>query len=487
MTADLPVTTLSHRQDDGELGSLAGLIRLKMFRAKPRCKKYFYMPSTELRPSKLVRVEQSRFVICQHLPREELNGNNSTGDPHASASWATWRSSHLSPPLKTAPDRELDLLGIFLKRIRPICISLFVLLSLFTSRVADAAIDKAQVSAWLQEQIDGQFGLEKYPNLYFRLTVTMPPQWSAAELAAVQKEVEGKPDHPKRFELQAEILRVKNNGERTIYTVWRNDANNWRVNSDSPEQPDIRFNDVYAGPDLAWQMNPRQLTVIDPREGWPHEYELNTYLNAPLKYFLDLSAGGLARPKVAEARLKDVSLQGTSWSCIVEQPNYALRVAGTWNEQLQRGFVSDTTVVKSTRQPDSVGRKRTFGTWNESSIPGLWIASKVTESNSNGRVFSEAQVEEIRPQKGNELAGLKQLPDPAGSDPIRGQITFFNVRDYRPGVGKETYPRHVGAAPTVLEINPKETDRLRTVGWVVLGLLVVGLIGYRVRGSFRVA
>lgn len=348
---------------------------------------------------------------------------------------------------------------------------------------AVAAEDTAALTRWIQDEIRGRSSLDEQRELFIKMKLTMPNLLKPAEIEKLQKEIASKPDHPGNRQLVNELRKQANGADVITYSVWWKDAKSSRVNSDSNSPERFPFNDVTVTPNLAWQLNSSQLTVVDPREGWPAGYPLEAFTNTIRNLFHEL-AGSLGRGKDMQVEVKNVRLNGDAWSALLDQKGYAVQFKGTWDAKNKRGFVSECEVTKS-EEPDSVGSKFAFEAWKETLIPGLWVSSKVTEFGPNGRVISIAEIPEVRALESGDFDRVSQLPDASGSDPLRGTVTVSTVKDYRPGIGTETYPKQVGSVPKILENTPRENGRLQTMGWVFLGVLVVGLVGLRVRSMSK--
>lgn len=329
-----------------------------------------------------------------------------------------------------------------------------------------------EIEAWLRQRV----------TLIRTFTPPRDTKWacvfstdplSDAELASLQNQVKDRPEHPRAAELHAEErIRASPNALST-WTLHYASPELWRVSEDQPFS-DVRYADCGIAVDALWTLTSHSLSLADPRAD-----EAQTRLTESEDLLRDMVSQGLSLfGDLAAAKELSVEAQsGDTWKAV------ALYASGGRVEAYVRA-ASDGAEPKVTKvtgyragEPIACSCVEVLE-YRDEPLLKMVVAAKAR------RVVGRSAVVELRPgelELESKIGEVARMPNPTGSDPVRGRLTVVAVNDLRSSqmrlrnrVGdawKETY---------LLDVQRSEYS-LRLYGWIGAGLIVAVLVGIRIR------
>lgn len=369
-------------------------------------------------------------------------------------------------------------MAIIRTSVLAICASLMTNPSLVAAQSA-ASPSEATVMEWVKAEWARSADPLALPGMQIDIdTIENYPPVDPAKLEAMRREVEGHPDHPKRWEIQQIEHEAATSGKIGKNSLWLWSTNNWRANSTSPLGS---FFDVVVTPDVAWQLNPTQLQIYDPgatRPGQDPAAFRFTWANL----ICVLHFGGFNGDTPVSLAPVSVHKVGDRWSMEAKGSNgLIIKYLLKWDATNNRAFVEeyfDSIPSDTTHDED---RRVVLSDWKKIGPKGLWFASRATFTTTQGftsRIMNLSQISEC---SNEQFAALTAVPTPAGTDPARGTPTFKSVYDYRPNVARATElhgdtQRDFAIAPIQ---RPTSATTWRLYGWAVLAIAVVCLVSIR--------
>jgi len=341
----------------------------------------------------------------------------------------------------------------------------------------------AAVTGWIDQQASSgaDYGESRFEIVYQR---RLYPATSAAQVAALEREVAGKPDHPLHGQLETAKRRLEKPDEIVVHVHWESPVS-WRLSTTYKyEDKELPYADFAVTADGAWALTAQQLTIVDPKSFPPNQ----DYLSLVTEFETvaqDILFGGLSLPKRLGLTRGPVVMNGDKWECTFSNPDRTYTFRGTWDETAARGFVTSYRLVRGP-DPAFVGTERVMSGWARHG--DLWIAADAIEHRPDGRPTASTKFVSIRPLTKSDFQTATATPKVDGADVLRGPVTVARVYDLRPGRMEASFPTDPERAPVSLE-EPGETTSLRRAGWVTAGVLVLvfaGLIGRRLRRSSSV-
>ena len=149
----------------------------------------------------------------------------------------------------------------------------------------------AEVERWFRQELArAATPLAGLKNIQLTYRVEKPSELTAAELAEVQREIAGKPDHPKRMIAERSERRLRDGDETERYTLYLRSPDEWRVGHD---YLGTKYFDCAAVPGLVWGFSNGQLTLLDPAGGFPPARDYRELGITPKNDVARLRFGGL--------------------------------------------------------------------------------------------------------------------------------------------------------------------------------------------------
>lgn len=348
------------------------------------------------------------------------------------------------------------------------------------SGAAQPTSDEKDLAAW----IEGEWGAARELPASAADCVLTYQAWTyntadPAAIAALEREVAGHPEHPRRFELE-NMLRRRQNGPDTLRCkLWWGDAKLWRLNTSISYLPEMPYADCAVGPEGAWMLGTTQLTIIDPAGGNAGNYDA-VLPNAGFQSYVNLAFhGGFDRYKGACQPGASALADDGRWSMEAASKNGAVALVyrGRWRADLHRGFVDSIECVKAV-VPSAIGERWEFADWELLPAPSVYAARTVKhfEPRADKPRAAWQLLDCVRVDR-EKIEEAAAVPRADGVDIERGKLTYTRVFDAR------TYadlPIATVSGPVLDLGEGRGTESgqsvARVFGWVLAGGLIIVLI-----------
>jgi len=331
---------------------------------------------------------------------------------------------------------------------------------------------RAAVQRWLDAAWDEAQQLEAIDGFSIRWRIEdryVPPP---SELSAMKADLEDKPDHRDRWKLDVYLRRSREGPDIQRYELWIRGWNAWRINM---TMADGNWWDKTWAPRRAWSLTPRALVISDPRLGTSATEPIVTNRSAFMPQLTLLLHGGLGLARTmglterapVEASDEDWSFTAETGGPVPPEERMRVRFSGRWDASLGRGFVEDVRVVQS---PSNARSRWRIEGWALDEAIGRHVASRVhyTAPGFDRLIIYEGS--QADPPGG--FAALTALPEPGGSDVIRGEIDPPAVQDLRSG---ETRVRDAAGRITVTK-NDGQPQLARRTPWRWIGIVLLAAV-----------
>ncbi|MCL4740593.1 MAG: hypothetical protein KJZ54_00155 [Phycisphaerales bacterium] len=299
---------------------------------------------------------------------------------------------------------------------------------------ADDTLERLE--SWLSRAWEEAQTLPSIPDASLRWRVEDRYVPTQAELDALRNEVAGRPDHPKRPQLNIYERRLRDGPDVVHYELWLDGETRWRLNTNFPPGfLDGGYIDTAWAPGSAWKLAPRGLTIA---ESSPETESAQTLLSSRSTFTSHVSrlldgGMGVARTMRLTERAEPV-LDGTRWSVVASSEPIAsgvrrrVRFSGVWDRDADRGFVRAAEVIES---PSNSQARWDIDSWIYDDTLGRHVATTIryrADGVDQRIVFEGAGV---IPKGG--FDALTRTPRPGETDPIRGRVDPPAVRDHTRG------------------------------------------------------
>ncbi|MCC6716060.1 MAG: hypothetical protein IT496_12565 [Gammaproteobacteria bacterium] len=336
------------------------------------------------------------------------------------------------------------------------------------------------VQQWLDASIHEAAAFPSLGNgsVSWRLEISDvgPPE----RVAGLRQQVSGHPDHPMKWQLDAWDRHAKGHPDVMGRRLWSQGPGHFRINYE-PLPHD--FTDVCVTPEVAWQLSPTTLVVVDPSHGYPQEANLGGQEKLVLNEIGLLLWGGLHLVTVSEMQAGVARLDGEHWEMAAQSresyqgASVELTYRGRWDRGLGVGFVDSMSITKNPVKKDTVGTVTLLSGWSWDENVAHWIAAKAVERAPSGGVN---RTEVLEGSSANPaFQTVVTLPDMKSPDPVRGAPTFKSIMDFRTGIA--TMPSTDGGVTHARLSAPSPSGGAwrRWAGWLVAAGLVGLLVWIR--------
>ena len=341
--------------------------------------------------------------------------------------------------------------------------------------------DESALRRWLDARLEEAEGFAGLPGLRFDCVVRIPPpvELSAAEIAAIEAEVAGKPDHPKRSLLESHREGQKAAGAGAKTTIWLHSDAVWRWNR---EVQAGEYFDTGRLDDDQWRLAPTQIAIHSVsapalRAGEGTLEGVRAGAEWLVRVILHAGFGGRGTPPYT---VQSVSVDATTWTADLRaEPGIATWVVG--------GFESGEPVIRRVEYrasplPQWVGGRAEFGGWRYDEAVKRVIPSWAAQYFGGGKLFRRVDEVRFAAVDPAQVRALCAVPSVVKGDMLRGALDRVRaVNDWRPGrMGKDLL-----ASGQVQERVPLPDPRApetawRWIGWTVGGGLLLGVIVRRI-------
>ena len=345
---------------------------------------------------------------------------------------------------------------------------------------ADTPTFESRVRTWLERQLAQPPAIQRLRDLKISYTSREFPRLTKAEYDLLVIESKKRSDPDDDIKLQIDAVPQRLGFDTFEHTVWWEGTGSWRFNTSYPNNDKTRYHDVSVTKHAAWQVTPKQLTVLDPSRPAPNSYDLASVeqqINSDISQLIDAWINS-ALAQVAV--LTEVAVSGPNWIAEIQGGVFSQRVSGRWDSELNRAFVQRTVMLK-TPHPDGPGLSMEYFDWTP--LPensGTWIARRMVQRKPDGRNSRELVVASVAGLDKAEFKSVTTPPSPTGSDPVRGKLTVTTVYDF--GQGVRTSVDQTASSQTQTGVLPRLADEemvWQRIGWFTLAGVVAFLVGTR--------
>lgn len=338
---------------------------------------------------------------------------------------------------------------------------------------------------WFEQAWSDADSIPKLDTLGFKFRVDkvfIPPE---PELQALREAIKGHPDHPARDKLPQYERARSGSPDASVFTVWRRGPAEWRINEDYIGWMPIKFQDECVTGEHAWGLNPRQLTLVDPKRAYPEGHEFNATEPRVMQDMLFLLTGGLHVAKQFKCVPAEFSCSRSTWEVRLIGEHITFTARGRWDAEADRGFVDELKSVAAPGAPSEVGTKYVSDSWSELAELTHWTAANVTEVSPSGVPRRVIRFVELETPPVGGFDALVAKPSPQHPDAIRGDPTFVGVHDFS-GASSRMFAKVEDVWKTIPgAAGSSNEERLRDMGWWMLGLVTVGLVSVKVRRMLK--
>lgn len=342
-------------------------------------------------------------------------------------------------------------------------VTILVSLSLCPAQVAEA---RQPVAEWLASEWKAAQQLPDLGGKGFRYKTEMYAVLSAAELRALESQVQNKPEHPRRHELLAEKGRAAR-GPDVFRTCIFSDGAGWRYSFDSSSRS---FIDAALTGSQAWQLTQDSLSLADPLAARDHQNPQTWIAGHESVFVLELGSllhGGFSMGRVSQVVPGPIHVRDNRWSFEAAAPQmdgdgrplFAVEFKGRWDDSAQRGFVESCIITRHTDKKH-LGSTTRYVDWKLAPELGLWVASRAEEVDPKGKVWRAIVFDGVLETR-KSFVELTQAPSPGWADPLRPLPNLTAVADYRTGTLTRT--REDGTEDSVALPG---VERQASLGWI---------------------
>jgi hypothetical protein len=365
-----------------------------------------------------------------------------------------------------------------------IAVSVFGLCALLCR--AAPADEASDVRAWLEAEFERSRAHITLGDVRLDFRRVWPPLLSDAELEAMERRVEGRPDHPDRRVLEEE--RRRRAGEAyEDFSVWYPSEGVFRINKTMPTRETLGYTDQASTPEgSSWSMTPAQLNVVTKGQA-PPGYDYAGSESTVAHFVSMFRFGGVRKAPGVEIEIEDVQRSGgesytaevrfeTEWGAT--RFRYDLR----WDDGLARGFVTERILVGAESEDfaDQIGSGARYRDWRMDPTLGEFLAGRIERLSAGGSLEEVLTLSGAEQEPPGFVERVTAVPDVRGDDPIRGGVTVTSVYDHRKGKERAYEMSPEREAFGEWSLSARAERGMRWAGWLTLVGLALALVGYRV-------
>jgi hypothetical protein len=317
-----------------------------------------------------------------------------------------------------------------------------------------------------------------------------PPFLSDREFEQVAKEIEGKPEHPKRFGYETELRRRRDGPDRKRMTIWYGGEGKWRVNHDDlfESHPGFRASyDVGNTEGLHWHYVPvkgqrhMQISRIDDPPVQPRL----SIIAADRIAFISLCwmiDGPFVDNYAISMHVTSAKSRHATIDWIIESDEgvgFSVRGRkGSSSDQIR----FETITHRSPNNPFD-GHTFTIVDWQSHDFLSRVIGHRA--ESSNGRTpYEFITLVSIEPVDQSDIESVTAVPTATGEDPVRGTPEPgdpLEVIDFRSARGTSTLVSgSVPGAVRDIGVTNRGWWSLNRLGITLLVGIVTGLVVFRI-------
>jgi hypothetical protein len=319
-------------------------------------------------------------------------------------------------------------------------------------------------------------------NIHVQYHDLLYPSMTDEGLRAAQSAIEGKPDHPLRYQVEPELRRRSKGPDRVDFEIWFQRSGTWRYNLTDHAQN--LYVDQAATPSEAWSLMPMTLAVVEIGPNAPPNRNYAGSESSLSQAISEFVWAKLGMGKAIGAVPQGATVTQSGWTATAVAPTgYSWRGTGRLSDDAGRLLLEKGEILQAPNFPDEVGKTVSFLEWKLVESIGHWMCHRIEDRTADGRLVKVRILDSAKALDTSRIAELTRVPPVDGADIIRGKTTFASLLDYRRDAEKMTTFTPQGAVETPIppsELGHANSEQLRTTGWVVMGTILLALIGFRI-------
>ncbi len=336
---------------------------------------------------------------------------------------------------------------------------------------------REQFESWYKDEWSKAQEYPPIDGLMVEYTSTSYKKPLAAEyVARMRRAIEGHPDHPDRAKVKEYEWYQKDGPGVVTYRVWSEGKGRWRRSVDYYNHftETMPFFDIVIvdNANLAWSHVKQELSLFSPASGFPEGRDYTVYEGQFVLEIKQFVHGGL--DSITSDRINEYHADGRRIRATVgssESSGVSAEIEILWDSSAGRGFVQ--SLRYRTAGGDYAGRRFTFDGWRFDNELQTWLATTVTEFNSDEtprRIMRFTGARIVTPEEFDAVIRPPTILEP---DAVRGAANYTAINDYRGG-----QTRIVDISSAEAPVSPAQVQRLvRTSGGGRLGVyFVVGAV-----------
>lgn len=341
------------------------------------------------------------------------------------------------------------------------------------------------VETWLRSELapkEWTFGDSPVRIEYRELRGSM---LSTEELAALGREIEGKPDHPRRAEYERELGRRDHGPDVRAVKFWFAPGIGWRESKSMTSGGQDTYLDTASTDEYTWIMSPKVMSAVDTKGARPKGRNYESAIDTVVIEAGLFTDRGLSYLRSGAAKFERATGDASSWKAVArfDRTNIEIEIVGAMSNG--RFVINAIRPVAPNPEYADAGGYR-FG--GEVEIVKGIVGSPLIEAlDASGKVLRTLEWVDRAGVSEDDVRRVLAVPRFDGEDPVRGKATYEKEDDFRASEQRQTVrtgPGQIVEKP--LSSGAESGMRLRFAGWVLLGALVILLLILRRRVSASV-
>ncbi|MEO1460141.1 MAG: hypothetical protein AAFV49_21575, partial [Pseudomonadota bacterium] len=315
------------------------------------------------------------------------------------------------------------------------------------------------------------------------------------ELEQLRLQIDGRPEHPLRFEYEEARRRIEHGPDIVSVRAWLGDRGTSRISL----TPEIGRGIEYGITERHfWALEGDWLGIHDPDRGIPDGRDYRGQDLQIRSQFEEFRAGGPLRLLgSAGFRLESATGHEDRWEVVIESANGLASVILVGHRDARFGYLPSTLTFLSrldSNQRFVVTSQTRRTDWTSLMVRGneLVFAKTIEKRDDDGRLSERRLFESLLPISAQELASYTAVPKPGSEDPVLGLIRLRLVDDYRVGTGLEPVSTTYDGDQPNREVDYAERANqqqrgpsVARAGWIIAGASVVLVLGIAIRARLR--
>lgn len=338
----------------------------------------------------------------------------------------------------------------------------------------------AEIEAWMKKLWADTQDFNPPEPVEIRWTFAAPAVVSAETLTQWKREVEGKPEHPRRSEIPVQERRLHDGPDKGAVTLLYADSALWRQIENHPYNLSTLYSDAAFDGHVCWHLNSQSLSLWDGRDKDASQAaERRKLALLPVQLFLSqaLSLTSVGR----DSAVLDIAVKVGGWTARTRSASGGRSVVtGSWDSGQHVGIVSQVQIWPPKSEKSSMTVVMSGHRYDHELnrlIPGRILRSGATMAETIDYLGSKKVSRSV-------VAAAAAPPDPLGSDSVHGPLKLKRVNDYTGSMALlKINDGTPGWAEHPLGTVPTERSWLKWFGWSAVAAILVTIVVMRVRAS----